>query len=64
MSAELCAPAAVNGARVFCAEYTVRFATVVATSYVYHEVDPFAKCMVFHLDYTRKSDVADQVGYW
>jgi len=53
-----------SGIRVFCAHYTVRFAAVVAESYVQHEIDPFSRCMTFQLDYSIKSDVADQVGYW
>jgi hypothetical protein len=42
----------------------VRFGAVLAKSYVEHEHDPFAKCMTFQLDYSRRSDVSDQVGYW
>lgn len=29
-----------------------------------HEYDPDQKCMVFHLDYSRRSDIDDSVGYW
>jgi len=54
----------IGGTRTFCALYRVRFATLVAQSYVQHEYEPFSKCMTFHLDYSRKSDVSDQVGYW
>ena len=32
--------------------------------YVEHVYDPLNHAMSFSLDYTRKSDVADQVGYW
>ena len=50
--------------RTFCAEYKVRFASFTGKSYVLHECDPLKKCMIFQLDYDRKSDVSDQVGYW
>ena len=32
--------------------------------YVTHVYDPKASCMVFHLDYSRRSDLDDTVGYW
>jgi hypothetical protein len=32
--------------------------------YMEHEYDPDQKCMVFHLDYSRRSDIDDSVGYW
>lgn len=53
-----------NGLHTIYARYRVRFAALVAESYVYHEIDPFTRCMTFHLDYSRKSDVSDQIGYW
>lgn len=32
--------------------------------YIEHHYDPKARCMVFHLDYSRRSDLDDSVGYW
>jgi hypothetical protein len=32
--------------------------------YMEHQYDPDQKCMVFHLDYSRRSDIDDSVGYW
>jgi len=32
--------------------------------YVIHTYDPAARCMTFHLDYSRRSDLDDTVGYW
>jgi len=32
--------------------------------FMQHTFDPAARCMVFHLDYDRKSDLDDSVGYW
>merc|ERR1719247_4005122 len=32
--------------------------------FVTHTYDPSQRCMVFHLDYDRKSDLDDTVGYW
>jgi len=32
--------------------------------YMHHEVDEKQKCMTFHLDYDRQSDLDDSVGYW
>ena len=32
--------------------------------YVTHTYDPAQRCMVFHLDYDRRSDLDDTVGYW
>ena len=34
------------------------------TYFVTHTYDPAQRCMVFHLDYDRKSDLDDTVGYW
>jgi len=32
--------------------------------FVEHNYDPAARCMTFHLDYSRRSDIDDTVGYW
>jgi hypothetical protein len=32
--------------------------------YVEHTFDPSANCMTFRLDYDRRSDIDDTVGYW
>ncbi len=29
-----------------------------------HHYDPAQNCMVFHLDYSKRSDIDDSVGYW
>ena len=29
-----------------------------------HTYDPAQQCLTFHLDYDRKSDLDDSVGYW
>jgi len=32
--------------------------------FITHTYDPAQRCMVFHLDYDRRSDIDDSVGYW
>lgn len=32
--------------------------------FVEHHYDPAARCVTFHLDYDRESDLDDSVGYW
>jgi len=32
--------------------------------YMEHHYDPKERCMVFHLDYSKRSDLDDSVGYW
>jgi len=32
--------------------------------FMQHKYDPAARCMTFHLDYDRRSDLDDSVGYW
>jgi len=32
--------------------------------FVEHTYDPEQRCMTFHLDYSRRSDLDDSVGYW
>lgn len=32
--------------------------------YMTHYFDPKERCMTFHLDYSRRSDLDDSVGYW
>jgi len=34
------------------------------TYFMVHYYDPTARCMTFHLDYARRSDLDDSVGYW
>ena len=42
----------------------IRESAFVFDCYVQHEYNPFQRCMVFQLDYSRKSDVDDSSGYW
>ena len=42
----------------------IRESAFVFDCYVNHEYNPFQRCMVFQLDYSRKSDVDDSSGYW
>mmetsp|Transcript_36319 Transcript_36319/g.77440 ORF Transcript_36319/g.77440 Transcript_36319/m.77440 type:complete len:282 (-) Transcript_36319:94-939(-) len=32
--------------------------------FIKHTYDPQERCMVFHLDYDKRSDIDDSVGYW
>ena len=34
------------------------------TYFMTHHYDPTQRCLVFHLDYDRRSDLDDSVGYW
>ena len=53
-----------SGCRVACAKYEIAVPMTKLDFYVEHVYDPLNHAMSFSLDYTRKSDVADQVGYW
>jgi ribosome-associated toxin RatA of RatAB toxin-antitoxin module len=54
-----------TGGQIACAQYTVSLGPAFKVNYYLdHHYEPLQNSMVWHLDYTRKSDVFDSVGYW
>jgi len=50
--------------RVMKADYEIHAGPMNFKYYMRHEIDEHQKCMTFHLDYDRRSDLDDSVGYW
>jgi len=50
--------------RVMKAAYEIHAGPCYFKYFMHHEVDEKQKCMTFHLDYDRQSDLDDSVGYW
>lgn len=50
--------------RIMRAAYEIHAGPMNFKYYMHHEVDEKQKCMTFHLDYDRQSDLDDSVGYW
>ena len=46
------------------AKYHIHAMHMHFTYFMTHEWDPDSRCMVFHLDYDKRSDIDDSVGYW
>ena len=58
------ADATQGGLQVVKSEYEISALHMRFKYYVKHTFDPAQRCMVFHLDYDRRSDLDDTVGYW
>jgi len=54
-----------KGGKIVGAKYTVKLSPLFKIQYhLEHHYEPTANSMAWHLDYTKKSDVFDSVGYW
>ena len=53
-----------TGGKLVDARYEVKVGTFKVCYSLEHQYEPLKNCMVWHLDYSRKSDVFDSVGYW
>lgn len=53
-----------HGVQTVKAEYEIHALHLKYKYFVEHTYDPKAQCMVFRLDYARRSDLDDTVGYW
>jgi len=52
------------GLQTVKSEYRISACHLRLKYFVEHTYDPNARCMTFHLDYSRRSDLDDTVGYW
>ena len=50
--------------RSVCAHYRVRELGVTLEAFMAHEFEVGRRCLTFSLDYSRRSDITDTVGYW
>jgi len=50
--------------QVICAAYTARIGTFNVRYFLEHTYEPMKNSMTWALDYSRRSDVYDSVGYW
>ena len=50
--------------KVMKAEYRIHALHMHFTYFMTHYYDPKIRCMTFHLDYDRRSDLDDSIGYW
>jgi len=53
-----------SGMRTVKSTYEISALNIKYTYHVEHLYDPKAQCMVFRLDYSKRSDLDDTVGYW
>jgi len=53
-----------SGRQLIKTKYEIHALHLHFTYFMVHEYDPAERCMVFHLDYDRRSDLDDSVGYW
>jgi len=53
-----------SGVQTVRSEYEISALHMKYKYYVEHTYDPSQNCMVFQLDYSRRSDLDDTVGYW
>lgn len=53
-----------GGVRTVKATYEIKVAHMKLRYYMLHQIEMAQRCMVFHLDYDRQSDLDDSVGYW
>ena len=54
----------VAGLRIIKCSYKIRAATMRFHYFMEHTYDPEQNCLVWRLDYSRRSDLDDSVGYW
>jgi len=52
------------GRQVIKSTYDISVLHMKFKYFIKHTYDPQEKCMVFHLDYDKRSDIDDSVGYW
>jgi len=53
-----------TGGKVICSQYTAAVGPFKLRYYIEHTFEPLQHSMVWHLDYSRSSDIFDSVGYW
>uniref|UniRef100_A0A7S2DTJ0 Coenzyme Q-binding protein COQ10 START domain-containing protein n=1 Tax=Haptolina brevifila TaxID=156173 RepID=A0A7S2DTJ0_9EUKA len=53
-----------GGTQVICADYTARIGTFNVRYFMEHTYEPIKNSMTWALDYSRRSDLHDSVGYW
>ena len=54
-----------TGGKVVGARYAVSLGpTFKIAYYLEHQYEPLQNCMVWHMDYSKRSDLFDSVGYW
>ena len=53
-----------TGGKVDCAKYTAAVGPFKLRYYIEHHFEPLQHSMTWHLDYGRRSDIYDSVGYW
>jgi len=53
-----------DGITTYKSKYEISAVHLKLTYFVEQHFDPKAGCMTFHLDYTKRSDLDDTVGYW
>ena len=54
----------ISGVRTIKTRYDIHALHMKFTYYMVHMWDPAKRCMTFQLDYDRRSDIDDSVGYW
>jgi len=54
----------IGGTQVVCADYTARIGTFNVRYFMEHTYEPIKNSMTWALDYSRRSDIYDSVGYW
>ena len=64
VSCEVYRREASGGVELVFAKYKIRAAAFTLEYFMQHEFERKANAMTFQLDYTRKSELADTVGYW
>merc|ERR1712176_1126192 len=53
-----------GGRQVVKSTYDISVLHMKFKYFMKHTYDPGERCMVFHLDYDKRSDIDDSVGYW
>ena len=53
-----------GGLRTIKSAYQIQALHMKFNYFMEHTYDPAQQCLTFHLDYDRKSDLDDSVGYW
>mmetsp|Transcript_58517 Transcript_58517/g.96577 ORF Transcript_58517/g.96577 Transcript_58517/m.96577 type:complete len:303 (+) Transcript_58517:47-955(+) len=53
-----------NGVQTVSSKYDISALHLRFKYYMKHTIDSSQRCMTFHLDYDRRSDLDDSVGYW
>lgn len=53
-----------TGGKSICATYTAAVGMFKLRYFLEHNYEPLQHSMTWHLDYSRRSDIFDSVGYW